>query len=90
MLKLKFQGTAVGIFVVAGPDAGNVEYSLDGQASGMQDLFTPWSGGLHIPWTYVLAGDLSAGSHELTLRLSSKKNPSSKGHACRVVQFLLN
>ena len=29
-LKLKFNGTAIGMFVVAGPDAGVVEYSIDG------------------------------------------------------------
>jgi len=89
-LKLKFSGTAVGIFVAAGPDAGMVEYSVDGQPTGTQGLFTPWSSGLHIPWTYVLTGDLTDGDHELTLRIAEKKNPASTGHACRIVKFLLN
>ncbi len=89
-LKLKFRGTAVGIFVAAGPDAGVVEYSVDGQPPETQDLFTKWSGGLHIPWAYVLNAELTDGDHELTLRIADKKNESSKGHACRIVAFLLN
>ena len=89
-LKLKFSGTAIGIFVAAGPDAGTVEYSIDGSPFASQDLFTQWSPGLHIPWAYVLTGDLSDGKHELTLRIAEKKNPASTGHACRIVDFLLN
>jgi len=89
-MKLKFKGTAVGIFVAAGPDAATVEYSVDGKPFAAQDLFTQWSSGLHIPWTYVLTGDLSDGEHELTLRIADKKNPASTGHACRIVNFLLN
>jgi sialidase-1 len=89
-LKLKFHGTAIGIFVAAGPDAGVVEYSIDGSSPATQDLFTHWSGGLHIPWAYVLNGDLTDGDHELTLRVADKQNPASKGHACRIVNFLLN
>jgi hypothetical protein len=89
-LKLKFSGTAIGIFVAAGPDAGIVEYSVDGQPFAAHDLFTQWSSGLHIPWTYVLTGDLTEGEHELTLRTAEKKNPTSTGHACRIVNFLLN
>ncbi|HEX4000930.1 MAG TPA: GDSL-type esterase/lipase family protein [Pirellulales bacterium] len=89
-LTLRFSGTAIGIFVAAGPDAGIVEYSVDGRPAKSQDLFTQWSSGLHIPWTYVLNGDLSDGEHELTLRIAGKKNPASTGHACRIVDFLLN
>ncbi len=89
-LKLPFDGTAVGIFVAAGPDAGVVEYSVDGGAFKKRDLFTHWSGGLHIPWAYVLEGELAEGKHELTLRISDDKNAASKGHAARVAHFLAN
>ncbi len=89
-LKFKFEGTAVGIFVPAGPDAGTVEYRIDGGAAKTQDLFTHWSGGLHIPWAFVLAADLSQGKHELELRVAEKSNEKSKGHAVRIVYFLAN
>ncbi len=89
-LKLKFTGTAVGLFVAAGPDAGVVEFSVDDQPARQQDLFTPWSRGLHIPWAYVLQADLPPGPHELTLWIAKDKNAASRGHACRIVHFLLN
>jgi hypothetical protein len=90
-LKLKFNGTAVGIFVAAGPDAGAVGYRVDGSvAVGTRDLFTPWSGGLHLPWAQVLAAELFPGPHELELRVAPMGNPDSKGHAVRIVGFLVN
>jgi pimeloyl-ACP methyl ester carboxylesterase len=89
-LALDFTGTAVGICVVAGPDVGIVEYSIDGGPVAKTDQFTQWSTGLHIPWAYMLATELSNGEHTLTLRTSTEKNESSKGHACRIVKFLAN
>lgn len=88
--RYRFDGTAVGLFVAAGPDAGIVEYSIDGGPFRRQDLFTRWSKTLHIPWTYVLDGDLTAGPHELTLRVSGDANADSTGHAVRIAHFLAN
>lgn len=90
VLTLKFTGTAVGVFVAAGPDAGVLEFSVDGGARQTVDLFTHWSSSLHLPWTYVLEADLADGEHELTLRISDKKSDKSKGHAARIVNFLAN
>lgn len=89
-LKVKFTGTAVGLFVAAGPDAGVIEFAVDDLPAAKQDLFTPWSRGLHIPWAYVLHADLPPGPHELTLRIAEDKSAASKGHACRIAHFLLN
>ncbi|MCK5712952.1 MAG: SGNH/GDSL hydrolase family protein, partial [Hyphomicrobiaceae bacterium] len=90
VLKLKFHGTAVGLLVVAGPDAGVLEYRVDGGAFRQLDQFTQWSPKLHIPWAYMLATELAGGEHELTLRTADKKNPDSLGHAARIVKFLVN
>lgn len=89
-LRLKFTGKAVGIFVAAGPDAGTVEYSIDRGAFESRDLFTQWSPNLHIPWAQVLAADLEPGQHELTLRVSEKTSGKSRGHAVRIIHFLVN
>jgi lysophospholipase L1-like esterase len=88
--EFRFSGTAAGICVAAGPDAGMVEYSVDGGEVAVQDLFTPWSGFLHLPWYYVLADQLDQREHTLTVRLSGRKNPGSIGRACRIVHFLVN
>ena len=90
-LEIEFNGRAIGMFVAAGPDAGIVEYSIDGGAWRERDLFTKWSRGLHIPWAYVLENELSPDStHKIVVRVSDKKNEKSKGHAVRIVHFLLN
>jgi lysophospholipase L1-like esterase len=67
--RLRFEGTAVGVFVAAGPDAGVVEFRIDGGEWRKQNLATSWSKSLHIPWAYVLDGDLPDGRHELTMRM---------------------
>ena len=83
-------GTAVGLCVVAGQDAGIVEYSVDGKLFKRQDLFTQWSTWLHVPWYYVLESELRARSHTVRIRISEDKNAKSNGHACRIVYFLAN
>lgn len=89
-LRLKFEGTGVGVFVASGPDTGSVEYRVDGGAVQTRNLFTPWSSGLHLPWAQVLAADLPPGPHELELRVSPATDARSKGHAVRIVHLLAN
>jgi len=89
--ELSFKGSAIGIFVAAGPDAGTIEYRIDGGKWNKRDLFTKWSGGLHIPWLYVLDAELEPGkAHRLEVRIAAEKNKKSKGHACRIVHFAVN
>jgi hypothetical protein len=88
--ELKFHGRAVGIAVAAGPDAGMIEYQIDQQARRKLDLYTRWSHFLHIPWYYVLASELEEGEHSLRIWISSDKNPSSKGYACRIKHLFVN
>ena len=89
-LSLDFTGTAVGIAVLSGPDAGTVRYCIDEGPWKATDLYTEWSSALHLPW-YVLLGDgLSNKKHRLRMIISGKCNASSKGHAVRIVHFLIN
>jgi sialidase-1 len=90
VLKLKFKGSAVGICIASGPDAGIIEYSIDGQDYQSIDLFTQWSGGLHLPWYIMLNDELKNKKHTLLIRMSSENNKKSKGHACRILHFLVN
>jgi sialidase-1 len=86
----KFKGTAIGIVVVAGPDAGKIKYCIDGTRPKNLDLFTKWSKKLHLPWYYVLADTLEPGEHTLILKTTEEKNPESKGNACRIRYFFVN
>jgi len=89
-LKFQFNGTAVGIFVAAGPDAGKIEYSIDDESFLELDLFTKWSQHLHLPWLYILAANLENKEHILTLRTIINKNKNSMGNACRIFYFVVN
>lgn len=89
-LKLSFQGRAIGIYLLAGPDAGMVEASIDGSPVSRHDLYHQHSGGLHYPRTVMLNADLEPGPHVLTLSVSDQKNPASKGTAARVLKFCAN
>jgi sialidase-1 len=89
-LTLSFAGTAVGMAVVAGPDAGIVEYSIDGGNWKPVNLFTDWSKGLHLPWYVLFGSGLKNKPHTLQLKISDEQPAASKGHACRIVHFLVN
>ncbi|OWK44349.1 SGNH/GDSL hydrolase family protein [Fimbriiglobus ruber] len=89
-LTLAFEGRAVGAYVVAGPDAGKVEASVDGGPAATVDLFHSFSRGLHYPRTVMFATDLKPGKHTLVLRMAKEKNAASTGTAARIVQFVAN
>ena len=87
-MTLKFTGTAVGAYIVAGPDAGVVEARVDGREPTEVNLLHAFSKGLHYPRTVMLGTDLPPGPHTLVLRISPKTQGS--GHAMRIMQFVAN
>lgn len=89
-LSFSFKGTAVGIAVLAGPDAGIISYTIDGKNSKTIDLYTQWSKSLHLPWYLMLGDELSNGKHTLHLQVLSSHNNQSLRNACRIVHFLVN
>ncbi len=89
-LTLNFTGTAVGLYLLAGPDAGTIEYSIDGGKPRSTDLYHRYSKGLHYPRTVVLDGELANGPHEVTIRIAPAKNRESSGHAVRILNFAVN
>jgi len=89
-LSLHFTGDAIGIAIISGPDAGIINYAIDGAQQKQTDLFTPWSKSLHLPWYLVLGSGLKKGNHVLNISIDQTKNVNSKGNACRIVYFLKN
>ena len=87
-LTLEFEGTAVGAYIVAGPDAGIADASIDGGASVPVNLYHAFSAGLHYPRTVMLGSELKPGKHTLTLKISG--DTKSAGHAMRVIEFTAN
>ncbi len=89
-LSFTFKGRAVGIAIVSGADAGIIETSIGDGPYSKTDLFTQWSSFLHLPWYLLLANNLADKEHVLHIKTSNEKNTASKGHACRIVHFLVN
>jgi len=89
-LSLDFSGTAIGAYILAGPDAGIVEASVDGGPSTKVDLWHHFSAGLHYPRTVMFASTLAPGKHALSLKISAEKNTRSKGTAMRAMHFVVN
>lgn len=87
---LEFTGRAIGAYILAGPDAGTVEASIDGGPFKSYDLYHRYSRGLHYPRTVMFFTDLAAGKHTLSLRTSERKARPNAGHAARILQFTVN
>ena len=89
-LTLPFNGTAIGMAVISGGDAGIISWSVDDGPAKKTDLYTNWSSFLHLPWYVLFSAGLKDGPHLLRLTIDETKNPGSKGTACRIVYFLVN
>ena len=87
---LQFDGRAVGLMVAAGPDAGMLEFSIDGGKTQTIDLFTQWSSQLYLPWYYTLAAELKPGSHTLQVKVIEARNENSLGNSCIIKSFYVN
>jgi lysophospholipase L1-like esterase len=89
-LTIDFSGSAIGAYVVAGPDAGTLEAIIDGAPPVKVNLFHHHSKGLHYPRTVMFADTLAPGKHTLLLKMSETKDPNSSGTAARVLHFVVN
>jgi len=89
-LTVSFEGRDLGMFILAGPDAGTVESSVDGGPFQSRDLFHAHSKGLNYPRTVMLHQGLRPGFHQVTLRVADAKAESSTGHRIAILQFTVN
>ena len=62
-------GTALAALLTAGPDAGDLEVSVDGGAFRRVRLRADY-GNLHYPYSQVLAEELTDAAHEVRIRLT--------------------
>lgn len=82
-----FAGSTFAAFVLAGPDAGVVEVSVDGGEWRQVDLHHPHSKGLNYPRTVLLAEGLSGTYHGIAIRTAGRRNPESVGNAATFLWF---
>lgn len=89
-LTLSFTGTAIGMAIASGPDAGIISYSIDGETEKKMDLYTEFSSWIYLPWYVTFSTSLKKGQHTLNLKIDTDKNKNSKGNTCQVIYFLTN
>jgi len=89
-ISFEFEGNALGLFVLAGPDAGVVESQIDGVDAGKVNAYHSYSAGLHYPRAIMIADALKSGKHRATIRLSDDKDERSSGTALRILQICVN
>ena len=87
-LKATFTGTAVGAYVLAGPDAGQLAYRIDGGPTQTIDLRHRFSAGLHYPRTVLFHDELEHGDHVITVRLLPQDSPTHP--AARILHLVAN
>ena len=91
---LFFRGTAIGFFVVAGPDAGVMKVDIDGYPRGGTvreiDLFPGESAKTHAVVFHLAADELDDTQHRVIVSVSERKNPKSTGHAVRISRIAIN
>lgn len=88
--EFSFDGTGCGLFIAAGPDAGRIEFSIDGGEYRQIETFTRWSSGLHLPWAVILDDSLKDGHHIVNVRIDEGYDAKGKGTALRVFHLLFN
>jgi len=89
-ISFEFEGDALGLYILAGPDAGVVESQIDGVDVGKVNAYHSYSAGLHYPRAIMIADGLKSGKHKATIRLSADKDDRSAGTALRILQICVN
>lgn len=85
-----FSGTMLGAFVLAGPDAGMLEVSIDGGEWNKVDLYHQHSKGLNYPRSVILADGLTKSFHNAAIRVAEERNPESQGNTATILYLEVN
>ncbi len=88
-LYLNFSGRAVGGFILAGPDSGVVEVSVDAEEWRTIDTYHSFSKSLNYPRSVIFASGLNPGFHQLALRIR-KRESGDGGNALNLLNFEIN
>lgn len=89
VLEVRFVGTAIGALLTAGPDAGNLEVSVDGGEWRPFKLRADY-GQLHYPYTEMFADELDASAHTVRLRVAGAMRDGRRCSAIRLHRIFAN
>lgn len=90
-LTIDFTGTAIGAYMLAGPDTGIIRCTVDGGQSKEIDTLHRFSG-FNYPMTVMFFNELPGGEHRLELEILDNRPGRIKpgGTAFRVIAFTAN
>ena len=88
-LSFSFVGTAAALFLTAGPDAGNLEASVDDGPFVLLKLRADWPP-LHYPYVHNIADELPDGPHAVRLRVASAERGGKACSAVRIHRVYVN
>ena len=90
-LYLSFSGRAIGAFILAGPDSGIVEVSIDAEEWRSIDIYHHYSKSLNYPRSVMFASGLNSGGHQLALRIRKREGGEGEGgNALNLLNFEVN
>lgn len=87
-LTVRFEGRALGVYVLAGPDAGCLTCRIDDGEPVTLDLYHHYSQGLHYPRTVMFAADLPDGKHTAKVTLAPRDASLPAGRAANAARIL--
>ena len=84
-LRFEFEGRALGAFLLAGPDAAKLRFSVDGGSRQEIDLYHHYSKNLHYPRSVIFIQNLKPGIHTIEIE------PVTIGdrNAVRIMEFCI-
>ncbi|MBT3191183.1 MAG: SGNH/GDSL hydrolase family protein [Verrucomicrobia bacterium] len=90
-LTIDFSGTAIGAYMLAGPDSGIITCTVDGEQTKEIDTLHHYSG-FNYPMTLMFFNELSDGEHTLELEILENRRGRMKpgGTAFRALSFVGN
>jgi len=90
-LTIDFTGTAIGAYVLAGPDTGIIKCTVDGDQTREIDTLHHYSG-FNYPMTVMFFNELDGGEHTLELEILDNRPGRMKrgGTAFRALSFVGN
>jgi len=88
-LSYQFSGNAVGAYLLAGPDAGAVQYRIDQEEWQTMDLLHRYSKGLHYPRTVMFGIGLEDKEHLLEV-VTQAPNSAQQRTSVRLLALTVN
>lgn len=84
-LKFQFEGSAIGAFILAGPDAAKLRFKIDGKKTQEINLFHHFSKNLHYPRTIIFSHNLKPETHSIEIEPVIYGNRN----AVRILEFCI-